>query len=256
VAVLTHPTCSPIYELANYHMLGRILYYVPYCSPIHPGRTLTTFGTLSGVVEILNSLGVSWAANQNVPLYLARVGENLLKASLIVQIGVILIFVSFVGWFQFLMRKEGVHPANVKSTILTMYITSFLVLVRCLFRIVEHFAAEAVTRLAVGSLDDISPIIRWEWYFYVFEIIPMLGYTYLWNIRHIRHYLPENHRVYLCKDGKTEKVGPGWIDDRGFVVTAVDPFGFLRKDDAVRKKPFWEEDEEVREIAPAQVASA
>lgn len=255
MALLTNPTCSPIYELANYHMLGRILYYVPYCSPIHPGRSLTTFGALSAVVEILNSMGVSWSVNERVPLHLARIGENLLKASLIVQIVVILIFLSFVGWFQYLMHREGVHPANVKSTILTMYITSSLVFIRCIYRVVEHFAAEAVPRLVGTDIGAISPVIRWEWYFYVFEILPMLGYTYLWNIRHPRHYLPENHRVYLCKDGKTEKVGPGWIDDRGFVVTAVDPFGWLRGPRAQKKKPFWEEDEEPGKPASAQVAA-
>jgi hypothetical protein len=237
-------------------MLGRILYYVPYCSPIHPGRSLTTFGALSAIVEILNSMGVSWSANAAVPVRLVRVGENLLKASLIVQIVVILIFVSFVGWFQYLMRREGVHPANVRSTILTMYITSSLVLIRCIYRVVEHFAAEAVPRLAGKDINAISPVIRYEWYFYVFEIIPMLAYTYLWNFRHPRHYLPQNHRVYLCKDGKTEKVGPGWIDDRGFVVTAVDPFGWFRKGKTEKQKPFWEEDEDAAETPSAQVTPA
>ena len=47
----------PLFELANYYMLGRILYFVPYCSPIHPGRVLTTFAAISIVVEALNGNG-------------------------------------------------------------------------------------------------------------------------------------------------------------------------------------------------------
>lgn len=50
----------PLYELANYYMLGRILYYVPYHSPIHPGRVLTTFAAISIVVETLNGMGSSF----------------------------------------------------------------------------------------------------------------------------------------------------------------------------------------------------
>src|SRR4051794_40424114 len=44
--------CSPLYELGNYYILGRILYFVPHCSPIHPGRVLTTFAAISSIVEV------------------------------------------------------------------------------------------------------------------------------------------------------------------------------------------------------------
>lgn len=43
-------------------MLGRILYYVPYYSPIHPGRVLTTFAALSMLIEALNGTGSSYAS--------------------------------------------------------------------------------------------------------------------------------------------------------------------------------------------------
>ena len=57
----------PFYELANYIILGRLLYYVPYHSPIHPGRVLITFGAISGIVEALNGNGASYSSNANPP---------------------------------------------------------------------------------------------------------------------------------------------------------------------------------------------
>ncbi|POS70258.1 RTA1 domain-containing protein [Diaporthe helianthi] len=54
----------PLYEAANYHILGRVLFYVPYHSPIHPGRVWTTFAMLASVVEGLSSVGASYSANQ------------------------------------------------------------------------------------------------------------------------------------------------------------------------------------------------
>ncbi|KAH8736621.1 RTA1 like protein-domain-containing protein [Ilyonectria robusta] len=233
-------TAPPIYELANYHILGRILYYVPYCSPIHPGRTMTTFGTISAVVEVLNALGVSWSINPKIPSDLASLGETLLKASLIIQIVVILIFVGFVAWFQYHVKKRGLDIGSVNAPCLTMYVTSFLIFVRCIYRTVEHFGAEALRTVKPGDIGSISPIIRYEWFFYVFEVLPMIAYTFLWNVRHPRKYLPQNHKLYLSMDGVTEVEGPGWTDDRAFVVTAIDPFGLCggRKN---KEKPFWEE---------------
>ena len=37
-------------------------------------------------------------------------------------------------------------------------------------------------------------------------------------------FLPQNVKVYLAIDGKTEVEGPGYVDKRPFWVTLVDPF--------------------------------
>jgi len=53
----------PVYSLTNYMLLGRTLYYVPYLSMIHPGRVISTFVGLDGVVEALTGNGAAKIAN-------------------------------------------------------------------------------------------------------------------------------------------------------------------------------------------------
>lgn len=226
--------------MANYHILGRILYFVPYNSPIHPGRTLTTFGFLSGLVEALNGLGVAWVVNPTIPKDLAHTGDALLKASLILQIGVIVTFVFLTSLFQRRCHRMGLRHRSVDGPCITMYISSILILIRCIYRIVQHFAASSLRYASIDDLINSSPEVRYEWFFYVFEAVPMTVNVVLWNVRHPRYYLPENYNVYLAQDGHTELVGPGWDDKRGFVVTALDPFGLFSKGRG-EKKPFWEE---------------
>lgn len=75
----------------------------------------------------------------------------------------------------------------------------------------------------------------------------MLVNEVLWNVRHPRRYLPEDYHVYLAQDGRTELVGPGWKDDQPWVMSLIDPFGFVamcaRKGKGKREgkeRPFWE----------------
>lgn len=232
---------SPILELANYHIFGRVLYYVPYCSPIHPGRTLTTFGLLSSIVEVLNGMGVAWTANSNLSNTMLNVASALLKASLIIQVVVIAFFLSMVLVFHIRCRRSGVIPRQVSVPIWCLYTSSFLILVRCIYRTVEHFSNDGIGSNANTNPMSWSPIIRYEWYFYVFEAVLMLVVMVLWNVLHPRKFLPENYHVYLARDGVSEVIGDGWKDNRSFLVTVLDPFGFF----ATRpkeEKPFWELD--------------
>src|ERR1700712_3972247 len=53
----------PVYAAINYIVLSRILFYVPYLSPIHPGRVLTTFLAADAVCEVLIVNGVQRIVN-------------------------------------------------------------------------------------------------------------------------------------------------------------------------------------------------
>ncbi|KAK0719406.1 hypothetical protein B0H67DRAFT_573059 [Lasiosphaeris hirsuta] len=231
----------PILELANYHTLGRVLYYVPYFAPIHPGRVLTTFATLSSVVEVLNAIGVSYLANRTLPDRFLKLGDALMKVSLVLQIIVISLFFLLAAIFHHRCRSGGVLSPQVKCPLVTLYVSMLLILGRTIYRMVEHFGAPIPSSTAGVDIDvmDFSPaVLRYEWFFYVFEATLMLANSALWNAYHPRRYLPKDSRVYLAQDGRTELEGPGWKDQRPWVVTCLDPFGLADRKD--KEKAFWE----------------
>lgn len=211
---------SPLLELANYHILGRILYFVPYCTPLHPGRVFTTFAFLSTVVQVLNSLGVMYSSIMGLPTKTVDLGRALLKVSLLLQIIVAALFVVLATAFHHRCRKHGIRCRKVTAPLATLYVSTALICVRTIYRIVEFWA---IADLEAGD-GGISPVVRYEWFFYVFEAVPMLLDCMLFNIFHPRRYLPESNKTYLDKDGLIEVDGPGYSDDCPLIMTLCDPF--------------------------------
>jgi hypothetical protein len=236
----------PLYELANFYTLGRILYFVPYHSPIHPGRVLTTFLALSTLVESLSGVGASFVANQSLPVTRQTLGKNLLRASLIIQLIVIILFLSLATSFWLRCRKHGINHTKINQPLITLFLSNALILARCLFRTVEFFELENMNWSQITQdTSRISPSVRYEVFFYIFEAALMLINTYLINVRHPRRWLDVElgTKVYLAKDGITEIEGPGYKEDRNFFLTLVDPFdlwGLARGKD--NKTRFWDDD--------------
>ncbi|KAK7416939.1 hypothetical protein QQX98_004850 [Neonectria punicea] len=231
----------PLLELQNYHILGRILYYVPYHSPLHPGRVLTTFGFISGVIEALNGWGASYSANQSLTDGEIATGHALIKTSLILQIIVAVLFIALASMFHRRCLANGIKNDRLNSSLLTLYTSTALILARTIFRLVEYFG---VAQLRFGPGFDpktMSPIVRYEWFFYVFEAALMLINLVMFNARHPRRFLPKSNKIYLVQDGATEVEGPGFKDPRPFWVTLVDPFdirGILTGQ--AKQDRFWE----------------
>ncbi|KAF5702412.1 Rtm1p-like protein [Fusarium globosum] len=216
--------CMPLLELQNYRILGRILYYVPYNSPIHPGRVLTTFGFISGIVEALNGWGASYSANQSLTNSEIEIGHALIKTSLLLQIVVAILFITLAVTFHRRCVVAGITNERLNKPLWTLYTSMTLILARTIYRIVEYFS---VAELRYGPGFDpatISPIVRYEWFFYVFEAALMLCNLVMFNVRHPRRYLPKNNKIYLCPDGVTEIEGPGYKDPRKLWQTLIDPF--------------------------------
>ncbi|KAF2440170.1 RTA1 domain protein [Karstenula rhodostoma CBS 690.94] len=226
----------PILELANYHVLGRILYYVPYFAPLHPGRTLTTFGAISGIVEILNALGVSLLANPNVKKQSTQdLGHILMKTALIVQIFVITVFVGIAGVFHHRCRKANIKSNKVQQPLLTLYISTVFIMIRTIYRTIEHFGMSRTPANPGADWDpmSLSPIVRYE------------CNSFLWNGSHPRLYLPQDYHVYLAQDGKTELQGPGWESEQSWIMTFIDPCGLTallagKSSKGRKERPFWE----------------
>ncbi|CAM1503731.1 Fc.00g013220.m01.CDS01 [Cosmosporella sp. VM-42] len=232
----------PLLELQNYHILGRILYYVPYLSPLHPGRVLTTFGFISGIIEALNGWGASYSANQSLTDKEMETGHALIKTSLILQIVVAICFIYLAAVFHTHCHRQGIMNDRLKSSLVTLYISTALILSRTIYRLVEYFS---VAELRFGPGFDymsMSPIIRYEWFFYVFEAVIMLCNCVLFNVRHPRRYLPRSNKIYLAQDGVTEVEGPGFKDPRPWWQTFVDPFDIsgMLKGKSSQTDRFWE----------------
>ncbi|KAH8590852.1 RTA1 like protein-domain-containing protein [Bisporella sp. PMI_857] len=217
----------PLYELSNYFMLSRILYYVPYHSPIHPGRILTTFGAVSGVIEALNGNGAAYMANSSLPESKRDTGRALLKSALVLQLCVLAAFVYLASHFHRKCKRTNLLPTNLSTILWTLYMSSALIGVRTVFRTVEYFITANVHFDEKLDPDTLSVLIRYEWYFWVFEGILMVCNTFLLNVRHTMKYLPRDNKIYLAEDGVTEIKGPGYEDKRFWLLTVVDPFDLV-----------------------------
>ncbi|KAK0731898.1 hypothetical protein B0H67DRAFT_90006 [Lasiosphaeris hirsuta] len=211
--------CPPLLELANYHILGRVFYYVPYNAPLPPGRVLSIFGGLLAIVEFLNSLGVAFAANISSTPSKQEMGRSLILAALSIQLVVIVIFVVLASLFHRRCAQTKVHSKAVSTSLIALYISMTLIFVRCIYRLVEHLGNTTVRLKDVESLRQLSPILRYEWYFYVFEAVLMFANSVLWNVWNPGRYLPRSHQVFLARDG-TEVRGEEESDRRPLLAKA------------------------------------
>ncbi|KUI71868.1 Protein RTM1 [Cytospora mali] len=231
----------PLYEAANYGILGRVLFYVPWLSPMHPGRVWSTFSSLAFLVECISGIGASYSSNPSLPQSSQDAGKALMKAALILQVVIVNLFLLLAVTFHRRCLKAGIHNKNINGVLLTLYISTGLIEARTLYRVVEYYGAANIHYSTGMDANDFPPEVRYEWFFYVFEASLMVCNAYLWNIRHPRKYLPKSTKVYLDQDGVTEVTGPGYKDIRSRLARFVDPVdlaGLFRGRD--KQNRFWE----------------
>jgi hypothetical protein len=225
---------SPLLELANYHVLGRIFHYIPYLAPVPPGRVLALFGGLMGFVEFLNGLGVALAANPASSATQQHLGKYLILAAISLQLIMIIAFAVLAGLFHRRCARANILPraAAAAAPLYTLYASMALIFVRCLYRLVEH-TGNTTVRLGDGeALRALSPLLREEWYFYVFEAALMLVNSVIWNVWNPGRYLRANIR--LAEDGRTEVEMEEKVDPRSLLarVGNVLTFGVFFRDKA------------------------
>ena len=210
-------------------MLGRALYYVPYLSPIHPGRVISTFVGLDVLVGIITSLGASKVSGLDNSESELRLGRDLIRASILLQVACFLGFVALEATFHRRCLRAKVLNKKLRMIITLLYASSALILIRNIYRVVETFQGYT------GYLQN------HEAFFYVFDGALMLINSIMFNSYHPTRFLPRTNEIYLSKDGVTELKGPGWQDKRPFLVTFFDPFdlgGLITGRDQTTK--FWE----------------
>ena len=233
-----------MYSLTNYFVLGRVLFYVPYLSPIHPGRVMSTFVGLDVIVGILTGNGGSRSADTSNSPSEMRLGADLVRASIILQLECFVGFNALAAAYHYRCVQNGVLNDKLQRIISLLYVSSALILVRNIYRVVEVWEG-------VGGY-----LFFHEAFFYVFDGALMLVNTLMWNVWHPMEFLPNNNKIYLSKDGKTELEGPGWVDKRHFLITIFDPFdicGLIKGRD--KAEMFWETEEKHRQAEGGAVSS-
>lgn len=127
------------------------------------------------------------------------------------------------------------------------YIFIVLFFVRIIFWVVEYWFIVEYDYWKLGfDFKSLSLVIRYESFFYVFEVMLMLINYVLLNVRYLRMWLLKSIKMYLFRvDGVMEIDGLGYKDGRLFWVMFVDFFdvyGLL----GGRKKggDFWDGDGE------------
>ncbi|KAI9699258.1 MAG: hypothetical protein M1836_002868 [Candelina mexicana] len=221
----------PVYAAALYFILGRTLYYIPYLSPIHPGRVVTTFLGIDALIGIMIANGAWRLADKDSSEGQQKAGAGLVKASIILQAVSCIGFVAIAALFHIRAAKQGILNKKLRTVLIVLYISMTLIFTRTVYRIVEYFE---------GYTGD---VITHEPYFWVFESTLMLINSWMLNIFFPGRYLPRSNKVYLARDGKSEIIGPGWVDKRPFLVTFFDPFdiwGLIKGRD--KATAFWEEE--------------
>lgn len=176
------------------------------------------------IIETLNALGVALASNPAGGSQGA--GSAMVIAALGMQLVVILVFVLLAGLFHRRITRAKLETKPVRIVLITLYFSMVLILVRSIYRLVEHLGNTEIDLGDLTALEALSPILRHEWYFYVFEATVMLLNSALWNVFNPGRFLPRDPRTYLARDGVTELVDDR-KDDRSLMakIGAVLSFG-------------------------------
>lgn len=154
------------------------------------------------IVETLNSLGIAFTSNPTSSQ--AQAGKILVLAAIGIQICLIVTFFYFAGIFHWRCSKNGIRTKALPTLPIIMYVSMFLILIRSVYRMVDHAGNSAVDINDLNALRSLSPLVRYEWYFFVFEGATMLANSLLWNVWHASRYLPQSKNIFMAEDGITE----------------------------------------------------
>ena len=135
VLLITGP---PAFAAGLYIVLGRTMYYVPYLSPIHPGRVFTTFIALDIVCEIILANGTARLANPDITPEQIKQGKDIARAGMILQVIMFFFFLLLAAVFH--IRCELRHVASkIRPVLIILHCTGVLLLERSIFRVIEFF---------------------------------------------------------------------------------------------------------------------
>ncbi|ETS73620.1 hypothetical protein PFICI_14566 [Pestalotiopsis fici W106-1] len=224
----------PLHALANYYVLSRVFGYIPHLAPFSSRKILAVCGGITAFIELLCILGVALAADRTSPPDQQSAGKGLIIAAVALQLTVIVFFYILSGYFRRQITMDKITSPAAITPMVVLYISTLLLLIRGAYRLVDAIADTYTHRDDFGFVQESSPMMRYEWIFYVFEATLILANSAIWNIWHPGRYLPKDHQTHLAPDGKTEVQGVEQPDHRSMAtkVGHILTFGafFGRKD--------------------------
>jgi hypothetical protein len=129
----------PICSGAAYFILARTLYYIPWLSPLHPGRILTTFIGVDFLIELMVANGAAKAVNTSAGAAERQAGAILIETALILQAYTFGAHVAILAVWHTRARGKGLMTRNLRRVVAVMYASAALISVRCIYRVAEHF---------------------------------------------------------------------------------------------------------------------
>lgn len=238
VLILVGPA---LYAASESFLLGRLMAFLPYHAPIHPGRVLSTFIFFSVVVEALMGAGAGIASGATHDQSTRDTGYALVCAGLILQGVLELAFISLTAYIHRRATVSGHASARIHTLCAILYLTSSQMIVRCVVR-------------AVGAFEekDCAPgtyycgyVNTQEWVEWVFEVGNITLVVAILAALPPRRFLPSNEHIFLdLYDKTTMRLGPGFStpENRGFAMSVVDPFDLvgILSGRGQRVEKFWE----------------
>lgn len=159
-----------------------------------------------GLVEGLNGSGVALTANAKATETAHNIGHYLTLASLCIQIVVILSFYTLAFFFHRRCIAAKILPRAVRAPLFVLYCSMALIFARCIYRLAEYTTGGTSINLSdYHALLSLSPLLRYEVFFFVFEASLILVNSALWNVFHAGRYLPRDKAIVLSQDGRTER---------------------------------------------------
>ncbi|KAJ4160572.1 hypothetical protein NW754_003691 [Fusarium falciforme] len=185
VNTLTFTVLAPVFIAAgNYLLISRLILAVLPPSRHRilkiPGRRLTPIFVACDIIAFLvQGSGSGIASSDNWQGQMEKIGRNVLIGGLAFQLVAFSLFLCVFRRFHVLANRMAVDgaPKGWQKVVLAVYVSSSLIMVRCIYRVCEF--AEGMNGYA----------FRNEWLFWVFESLPMIGAIGIFCIYHPSRYL-------------------------------------------------------------------
>ncbi|KAK9440801.1 7-aminocholesterol resistance protein RTA1 [Metarhizium brunneum] len=188
VLTLTFTVLAPVFVAAgNYLLISRLIRAV--LPPSHhrvlgvPGNRLTPIFVVCDVVSFfIQGSGSGIASSDNWQGEKEKIGRYVLIGGLSFQLVAFGLFLCVFRRFHVLANRMArpEAPTGWQQVVLSVYISSVLIMVRCIYRVCEF--AEGMNGYA----------FRTEWLFWVFETLPMIGAIGIFVIYHPGRFLGQD----------------------------------------------------------------